>query len=56
VRVYGLVDARLEGDLLGAVVELSVSREVAEQALADVLSDEPELSSICYLEEIELVS
>jgi hypothetical protein len=39
---YGLADYRLSGTELGEVIEIYVSRAEADQALRDVLADEPE--------------
>jgi hypothetical protein len=39
---YGLTDFRLAGSELGEVIEFYSSREEAEEALRDVLTDEPE--------------
>jgi hypothetical protein len=41
VTFYGLADSRLVGSELGEVFELFTCREDAEQALEDVLTDEP---------------
>ena len=38
---YGLADYRRAGSELGDVVEFYRSREEAEEALADVLADDP---------------
>jgi len=42
VTFYGLTDSRLVGSALGEVIEFYSSREEAEEALRDVLTDEPE--------------
>jgi hypothetical protein len=41
VTFYGLADSRLIDTEFGEVIELFVEREAAEQALRDVLTDEP---------------
>jgi hypothetical protein len=46
LTVYGLADSRLAGGKLGQVIELYVRREDAEQALEDVLTDEPSLEGV----------
>jgi hypothetical protein len=54
MRFYGLVDRRLIGSELGEVVELFASREEAEDALRQVLEDEPDLTVELYIEELDL--
>jgi hypothetical protein len=58
VTFYGLADYRLSGSDLGEVTEFYSSQQEAEEALRDVLADEPEwqgalgvvgLSSLCRL-------
>jgi hypothetical protein len=39
---YGLADYRLSGCELGEIIEFYSSQHEAEQALRDVLADEPE--------------
>jgi hypothetical protein len=49
MTLYGLADSRLAGDELGEVIELYVRREDAEQALRDVITDEPTWAGDLYL-------
>jgi hypothetical protein len=42
VIFYGLADRRLSDSELGEVIEFYSSQQEAEQALRDVLDDEPE--------------
>ena len=51
--LYGVRDARLDGDVLGDVVELFASREDAEQFLADCLADEPEWADALSIESVK---
>ena len=46
MTINGLADARIAGGALGEVIELYVRREDAEQALEDVLADEPDLEGV----------
>jgi hypothetical protein len=39
---YGIADSRLASTEFGEVIEIYVNRADAEQALKDVLADEPE--------------
>jgi hypothetical protein len=54
VTFYGLADYRLVGSGLGEVIEFYLSREEAESALRDVLSDEPEWEGELAVVTIEL--
>jgi hypothetical protein len=56
VTFYGLADSRLAGSELGEVVELYVSREGADQALQDVLNDEPAWANEIRVVPIEVTS
>lgn len=49
MTLYGLADSRLVGHELGEVIELYVRREDAEQALRDVVADEPSWAGELYL-------
>jgi hypothetical protein len=51
---YGLADYRLAGSELGEVIEIYPSLEEAEQALRDVLADEPDLVSHLNVVPVEL--
>jgi hypothetical protein len=51
---YDLADSRLSGTGLGEVIELFVRREDAEQALRDLLSDEPTWEGVVSIVPIEL--
>ena len=53
VILYGLRDARLDGDVLGDVVELFASREDAVQFVAECLADEPEWADVLSVEPVE---
>jgi hypothetical protein len=54
VTFYGIADSRLVGSELGEVIELYVRREDAEQALEDVLTDEPSWASELRVIPVEL--
>jgi hypothetical protein len=54
VTFYGLADSRLVGTELGEVIEVYVRREDAEQALRDVLRDEPEWEGELGIVAVEL--
>jgi hypothetical protein len=41
VTFYGLADYRMSGSELGEIIEFYLSQQEAEQALRDVLADEP---------------
>jgi hypothetical protein len=51
---YGLADYRMTGSELGEVIEFYPSREEAEQALQDVLNDEPDLQGQLGVIPVEL--
>ena len=51
--LYGVRDARLDGNVLGDVVELFTRREDAEQFLAECLADEPEWADVLSVEAVE---
>ncbi len=51
---YGLTDARLVGSELGEVVEFFGSREDAEEAPRQVLTDEPDWDGEVAVVEVEL--
>ena len=51
--LYGVRDARLDGDVLGDVVELFLRREDAEQFLGECLTDEPEWADVLSVEPLE---
>jgi ABC-type sugar transport system substrate-binding protein len=53
---YALTDSRLTDTELGEVVEFYASREQAEAALSDVLTNEPEWKGIVGIAEIDLGS
>jgi hypothetical protein len=53
---YALTDSRLIDTELGEVIEFFASREEAEEALRDVLVDEPEWRGIVDIAEIDLGS
>jgi hypothetical protein len=42
VILYSLADYRMSGSELGEIIEFYSSQQEAEQALRDVLADEPE--------------
>jgi hypothetical protein len=42
VTFYGLADYRMTGSELGEIIEFYSSQQEAEQALQDVLTDEPD--------------
>ena len=51
--LYGVRSARLDGDVLGDVVELFASRKDAEHFLAECLADEPEWAYALSIEPLE---
>ena len=51
--IYGVRDARLEGDVVGDIVELFIRREDAQQFVADCLADEPEWTGVLSVEPLE---
>ena len=51
---YALTDSRLAGSELGEVVEFYLTREKAEAALRDVLSDEPDWEGEISVVEVDL--
>ncbi|MEK6275527.1 MAG: hypothetical protein AABM30_09335 [Actinomycetota bacterium] len=53
---YALADSRLTDSGLGEVVEFFASREEAEKALRDVLTDEPDWKGVVGVAEIDLGS
>jgi hypothetical protein len=56
VVFYALTDSRLTDTDLGEVVEFFASREEAEKALRDVLTDEPDWKGIVGVAEIDFGS
>jgi hypothetical protein len=54
VTCYGLTDYRLAGSELGEVIEFYSSREEADEALREVLADEPEWEGELGIEVVEL--
>lgn len=53
VTFYGLADYRMVGSELGEVIEFYSSREEAEDALRDVLTDEPGWEGLLAVEIVE---
>ncbi len=51
---YGLADSRLVGTELGEVIEMFASREQAEDALRQVLADEPSFQGVLGVVEVDL--
>ena len=51
--LYGVRDARLEGDVVGDIVELFTRREDAQQFLAECLADEPDWADVLSVEPVE---
>jgi hypothetical protein len=56
MNFYALTDARLANREFGQVIEFFVSREKAEEALRDVLADEPGWRGIVGIAEVDLGS
>jgi hypothetical protein len=56
VTFYALTDSRLTNSGLGEVIDFFASREAAEAALLEVLTDEPEWQGIVGVAEIDLGS
>jgi len=52
--LYGVRESQLAGDPLGEVVELSTSREQAEETVAAWDRDEPEQVGLLDVVEVEL--
>jgi hypothetical protein len=50
---YALTDSRLADTELGEVFDFYVSREEAEEALRDVLTDEPEWRCVVGITEVD---
>jgi hypothetical protein len=51
---YGLADSRLAGSELSEVVEFFPTRKQAEEALRQVLADEPDFEGMLDVVEIDL--
>jgi hypothetical protein len=51
---YGLVDRRLAGTEFGEVIGFFATRELAEQAMSEVIADEPEFETVLEVVEVDL--
>jgi hypothetical protein len=52
---YGLTDSRLAGSELGEVIEFFPSREQAEDALRQIVDDEPYFEGVLDVVEVDLL-